>query len=545
MNLAARHHKTFATLIFLPVLAILGFGCAGEPSAPGDGNHAPEVIAISVSGSRPVIAAGSLNLLIVAETADIDGDALSFTWSGEGTFHSQDDDAKTVRWNVPEGSYGNLSVTCTASDGSLEDSRSRTFQVGRSLTASDYGDLVGDTITWSSSDAPFYILQGSVDIPEGVTLVVDEGIDIWCDSDKYLKINGSLIVNGDQHAQVNFKAYLSDTDLKTYWDGIVFESSNGSIEMSWCNMLNASPGLSMTQGSGQGASLSSCSFIHCGTAITATSAEIEISGCRVEDVTKGFSLSDSEFNLFRCSFIATVEEALRLIGGSRGHCEESTFTEVGAPGISIAGNSEVTLHLNSFLGSGQAFLVGGGYGQDPIPLDARCNYWGAEDLSPAQIEARILYSPGSDVPDLIYTPWRNTAGTSCGDSDGPQLLTGINVVFDARHPLWGAEPVGVDLSIMAADGYPRLLEIDVDGLGMYFVHDYLWSATGDGLLFESATDWPLLPPEDTRAYPGQADTHDGSSIFFVAPPGSADETVNLVITDSWGVSAAAELDFVY
>jgi hypothetical protein len=545
MNPAARHHKAFTYSVLSIALALFGLGCAGEPSAPDSSNHAPEVSGISVSGSRPVIAAGAVNLLLQATTADIDGDELSFTWSGDGSFHTQDDAAKTVRWNVPAGSYGDLTVSCTVSDGSLEDSRDRTFEVGRSLTASDYGDLVGNTITWSSVDAPFYILQGNVTIPEGVTLVVEEGLDIWCDSAKRLTVHGSLQVNGDQYGQVNFKAYLPDTEQKNYWEGIAFESGNGSIDLAWCNVLNANPGLSLFQGSGLGASLSSCGFIHCGTAVTANFAAIEISGCRAEDVTKGFSLSNTELSLFRCTFVGSVEEALRLNGGSGGSCEECTFTDVGAPGISISGASEVSFHLNSFLGTGQAFLVGGGYGESPAPLDARCNYWGSDDLTPTDIEARILYSSGSDVPELVYSPWRNSTGDACGDDSGPQLLGGISVVFDARHPLWGDPPAGVDLGVMAADGHPRLLEIAVDGQGTDFVHDYQWSATGDGLLFGTATAWPPQPPEDAIAYPAQADASDGSAIFFVVLPGSADETVNLTITDSWGVSTAAQVDFEY
>ncbi len=542
---AAFHHKVFRYTIIALAMGLLGLGCAGEPAAPGSGNHAPVVSSIAVSGDRPVIAAGSMNLLLQAETSDIDGDELTFTWSGDGTFHSQNDAAKTVRWNVPDGDFGDLSVTCSVSDGSLEGSRDKTFEVGRSLSAGDYGDQVGDTITWSLDDAPFYILQGDVDIPAGVTLVVAEGVDVWCDSDKRLTIHGSLEVNGDQYGQVNFKAYLPDTDQKNYWEGIQFESSTGGISMSWCNIYNANPGLSMLQGSGLGASLSSCAFIHCGTAVTANLAELEMSGCRAEDVTKGFILSHTELSLFRCTVVNSIEDALRLTSGSTGSCEECTFTDVGAPGIAISGASTVSFHSNSFLGSGQAFLVGSTSQVDPPPLDARCNYWGEDDMTPAEIESRILYSPGDDVPELIYTPWRNTAGQACGDGDGPQLLGEISVVFDARHPLWGAEPAGVDLSVMAADGYPRLLEIVVDGQGLDFVHDYQWSSTGAGALFLDATDWPSSPPEDVVSYPGQTDASDGSALFFMVAPGSPDESVNLTVTDSWGQAVSAQLDFEY
>ena len=540
---ATRDKRFHVILAVLAAWMILGTGCASEPSAPTDENSAPTVVSISVSGSRPVIAAGTINLLVQAETADIDGDALSFTWSGDGHFHDQDDLAKTVRWDVPAGSYGDLSVTCTVSDGSEEGTRTRSFEVGRSLSAADYGDLVGQTVTWSTADAPFYILQGDVTIPAGITLVVEESVTVWCDSGRDLKINGSLVVAGDSYGKVNFKAYAPDTDEKDYWDGIVFESGDGSIDMSWCNIDNAGTSVSMALGSGTGALIENCGFFNCLTAISANFSDLTVRFCTVSNATKGFNLAGSEVEIEGCQFLDTLDPALQIVGATEGSCVGSHFTDFSPPAISISGGSYVTFHENRFYGDDLAILVGGSYGADPLPMDGRCNYWD-EGATAVDIEARIE-NQGSDSPDFLFTPWQATLGAECSGGDGPVALTGIEVIFDARHPLYADPPGGVDLSVMAADGYPRLLRVDVDDEDAPFVHDFDWSTGGNGQFFVSATSWPPYPPEETMSYAGQADDVDGTEIFFVAvSPAEADD-VTLTITDNWGTAIEVEALFDY
>jgi len=541
---AARDKCFHIVLLLLAALALLGAGCAKEPAAPGDENTAPNVVSITVSGNRPVIAAGTPNLIVQAETSDIDGDALSFTWSGDGLFHDQDDEAKTVRWDVPAGSYGDLEVTCTVSDGSEEGSLTKSFEVGRALSIADNGDQVGNVITWSTDDAPFYILEGNVVIPDGVTLRVEEGVTVWCNSGRTLRINGSLVVAGDQYGKVNFQAYTEPSEEKDYWDGIVFESSNGSIDMNWCNLYNAGTAVSLTLGSGEGASFINSGYFHCLTAISANFAEVTARYCTVDNATKGFDLANSQIEIEGCQFRNTLDPALQLVSSTEGTVEGSHFTDNSPPAVSVGGGSYVSFHENRFFGSELAILVGGSYGADPAPLDGRCNYWGNEGLTAGEIEARIE-NQGGESPEFIYAPWQSSPGADCGESGGPIALTGIEVIFDERHPLYGDPPDGIDLSVMAADGYPRLLRVDVDDQDAPFVHDYDWSTLGNGAFFTSATGWPPYPPEDTVNYSGQTDGVDGSEVFFVAVSPVVDDAVTLSITDTWGNTVPVERVFEY
>lgn len=538
-------HKGFRPrLSFLIACALpLALACAESPAPPGGDNHAPQVVSIGISGGKPVIAAGTLNVLLQAVTSDIDGDALTLSWSGPGTFHNVDNTAKTVRWDVPAGQYGELTVTCTASDGIDTGSKERDIPVGRALTTLDYGTQVGDQVTWSKDEAPFYVMLSDVEIPNGVELVVGAGdsIGIWCSTDTRLTIGGSLRVEGSSNYDVEFKAYAASSSAPDLWNGIVFASSAGSLEMSRCVLRNADVSVNLELGTGAGATLDGCAFLACNTGVKVGFGELALSGCLWENFDTGLVADfEATVSVENCTFRDGTGESLTIRGGAGGHCSGSYFTDVGAPIVSQASGGRLICHGNRFFGTGTAFFSGAGYGTDPEPLDARCNWWGVDNINEAAIIARIA-SSGSDPAAVIYTPWQSTPGAACGD-DPPAVLEGVAVVFDARHPLFAEPPAGVDLSVMDDDGYPRLLVVTVEPQHDGFIHDYAWSASAGGTLFRTDAVWP--PGPSGTFYPGQSATVDGSAIFFL-PAGAGGESVSVTITDNWGASTGSTADFVY
>lgn len=541
-------HKAFRPrLQRLVTLALpLALACAESPAPPGDDNHAPQVVSIAISGGKPVIAAGTLNVLLQAVTSDIDGDDLTLTWSGPGSFHNVDNTAKTVRWDVPAGQYGELTVTCTASDGVATGSKERDIPVGRALTTLDYGTQVGNQVTWSPDEAPFYVMLSDVEIPSGVELRVSctdsDSLTIWCDSNTRLTIGGSFTVEGSANYDVVFRHYGAGSSAPGLWDGIVFASSGGSLAMSQCVLRNAAVGLNLELGTGTGAALANCGIFDCGDAITLGFGELALSGCWFTGFGTGIAADfDATLAITNCNFDESSGEAIVVRGGAEGSCSGSYFgLDLGTPIINQAGGGRLICHGNRFFGTGTAFLVGAGYGVDPEPLDARCNWWGVDNINEAAIIARIL-SSGGDPATLIYTPWQATPGAACGD-DPPAVLVHVAVVFDERHPLWDEPPVGVDLSVMNDDGYPRLLVVTVEPQHDGFVHAYDWSASAGGTLFRQATVWPAGP--SGTAYPGQRDDVNGSAIFCV-PAGAGGETMSVTITDNWGASTGSATSFVY
>ncbi|MBM4119198.1 hypothetical protein FJ251_15975, partial [bacterium] len=321
-----------------PLLLLLGLplalACAESPAPPGDDNHPPQIVSIAISGGKPVIAAGTLNVLLQAVTADIDGDPLTLSWSGPGNFHNADNAAKTVRWDVPAGQYGELTVTCSASDGVATGSKDRDIPVGRALTTLDYGTPVGDQVTWSKAEAPFYVMQSDVEIPTGVTLVVGAGdsISVWCDTDTRLTIGGSLRVEGSSSHDVVFRHYGPASDEPGLWNGIYFVSSAGGLAMSRCVVRNANVAVSFEQGTGTGAVLEGCALLACNTVVTLRFGELALIGCLSEDFDTGLVADfESAVSVENCTFRNGSGESLIMRGGASGHCHGSYFTDVGAP----------------------------------------------------------------------------------------------------------------------------------------------------------------------------------------------------------------------
>jgi hypothetical protein len=399
-------HAASVALLLAPGLT----GCAGDPTPPDNSNHAPQVTQISILGDKPVVAAGSFNVTLQAETADIDGDALTLSWSGPGNFHNADQAAKTVLWDVPADQYGDLTVTCTASDGDLTGSRDRSFDVGRALTAADYGTPVNGTLTWSSVDSPFYILKVPVEIPVDVKLVIAPGTTIWCEAASQLSVLGELEAVGTSAEQITFKPYAAPTVLQDYWLGVSLEAGARAVDFEWCNVSNASVGLSLALGTQDAAHVERIYFLNCKKGVVAGFGELEVLGCRVEGFVQGLTADDCQITVQNCTFVDGSGSSLILRSGTAGPCTGNVMTDVAAPIVTLAG-SYPELNYNSFYGTGVALAVGGGYGADPDPVEARCNYWG-DDLSPGEVEARISIT-GDDPATVLYTPWRDTVSAEC------------------------------------------------------------------------------------------------------------------------------------
>ncbi len=412
METRNRPGKRFSPiLVFLVCAGLLLGSCAKGPSKPEDQNHAPYFDGgIVVSGDKPVIAQGDTDVLLEALAFDIDGDALSFTWSGDGTFFGQDDEQKRVHWRLPESEFGELSVSCRVSDGTAADSLTRSFTVGRGLNFADYGDQVGDDVLWSTNDAPFYILSGNVSIPEGLRLRIEAGVTVWCASGSRLTTQGGLSVEGTRSSWVVMKPYSSGSEGNNWWDGIVFQSSVQPLAVQSLDVRNAHIGLDVTTGAPEGITLQSVSFQDCAKGIHVNNSSVNIVGGGAESCDRGFEFANCSITVANSTFESIIGDGLLIGQGSVGLVSGCIFTGNVATGVNLSGNSFMDFNDNSFLGENIALLVGAYDGGDANEIDATCNFWG-HGATGATIPARIATQSGS--PTILFEPFKTDPVDDC------------------------------------------------------------------------------------------------------------------------------------
>jgi hypothetical protein len=530
--------RRFSPLAAVVLLASLA-GCASDPSSVEIINHAPIFTDLGLAGDRIHVGSGTSTGLD-ADAYDVDGDALTYSWSGPGSFSQFNQQAGTATWNVPA-AYGEHTVTCIVSDGEASDTTSAVFTVGRSLTQSNYGDVAGAEVSWpmgGAGDPPSYVLVTNVTIPAGLHLTVPAGCRVLCESGKALAISGGLTVAGLPGQEVVFEANDRGSTATNHWQGIAFASSAELAEIENAEIRNAVTGLDVTSQEGAaGVMLDNASFVHCAKGVNAVAVPIEADDTTFSTCTVGMRVDDCDLSLTGCSFTDNTGSGLEAYR-CRGRIEEECFfTGNEGPAIMLSGGSYVEFHDNSFIESGYVFSIGGGYAGPTGPaIDARCNYWG-QSVTQLSIEAQID-DDGPEAARVGFVPWQASSGETCGNTPPPALLSGIEV-DGPGHLLWG-EPEYEDEVLLNMDqGFPpRLLRIQVDSSQESFLYHYDWSTPDAGILFVSGGYYGQV------TWPGQVDDLDGSAVYLMSmTPDSI--RVAVTITDTWGQAVAADTTFVY
>ncbi len=403
---------SMAALVLLP-------SCASNPDGPGVVNHAPEISNISFAGGLSAIGASTL-VVVTAETSDIDGDELSFEWSGDGAFSGA---GEQVTWHVPD-EYGTLSISCTVSDGIDSDSFGKNVEVGRRFTSADYGEVVGGEVRWDGSDGvPFYILDGSVTI-EDAELVVDAGTLIYCGASSGLTLRGGARFEGNTYDDqaVLFTPWAENISSLSYWNGITINSPGMSIEVTGTHIKNAKHGISMLTGTTQTLDAVWSKFEQCEKGIEASQIPVRGEHLSFWECGRGLQATVlDELVLLNCSFYECEEYGI-YAGETPGLCTRSQFSGDGKA-VFLGSGSRMSMSGNVFsIPDPNPFLtVGGGYQAGADSLDFRCSYWGSDVGSTAQILPRIERDPGA--PGLLLDPVADSEFALCGGTEPPAVLS--------------------------------------------------------------------------------------------------------------------------
>jgi len=510
MRSTRRHDK--ARVVLGSVALLLAISCASNPDGPGVVNHAPEITGISIGGGKLGIGAG-MPISVTAETIDSDGDELSYEWSGDGLFSGG---GGTVTWHVPD-QYGNLSISCKVSDQKAEDSFTQSVQVGRRLIPLEYGDPTDGQLRWDGADgAPFYILQGEVEIPDSLELIIPGGTTIFCDLNSKLTLRGGGRFEGlsfDDQA-VLFTPWEAYVTSSNYWQGIASNSPGKTLLARGLYVRNAGHGLSLMLGSTQALEMHDSKMMTCDKGVEAAQIAVSCEGLSFWECGRGFQgTALQELTLNHCSFFECDEFGIYL-GGTRGVVTRCQFSGQN-PAAFIGGGSRLSVTGNAFtIPDPDVFLsIGGGYEADSDSLDFRCNYWGEGIAGAADILPRINREDGA--PGLLLDPVSETAFGNCGGIAEP-LVLGLTVDPEG-HPLEGA-PGYEDFDFgVPHSGFPAMkLKLAMDNPDQVAL-SYHWSSPGDAYFYIEggiAGDFEggYMDPEAV-SYPAREERNDFCTLY--------------------------------
>jgi len=95
-----------------------------------------------------------------------------------------------------------------------------TFTLLSVVSATDVSGIVSSNTTWTFANSP-YVVTGNILVNEGVTLTIEPGVIVKVDSGKGLSINGSLIANGTNTANIVFTSNQTNPS-NGEWESITF-----------------------------------------------------------------------------------------------------------------------------------------------------------------------------------------------------------------------------------------------------------------------------------------------------------------------------------
>lgn len=97
----------------------------------------------------------------------------------------------------------------------------KNYQVFTSINS---GDVWG---TWYKANSP-YMIQGNISIPNGYTLTIEPGVEVYFNGEYYLDVNGQILAEGTEEDNILFTAYNTTNG----WEHIDFNSVSTSNDSS-------------------------------------------------------------------------------------------------------------------------------------------------------------------------------------------------------------------------------------------------------------------------------------------------------------------------
>jgi len=202
--------KYFLVGLFLMLVMFL-VGCNGN----GGSSTPPITLTQSPIASftaNPTSGVAPLEVSFNASSSsDSDGSIISYTWD----FKDGDTGSgQTINHTFSStGSY-NVMLTVIDNEGAT-DSTTKEIEV---ISGTIAGGIISSNTTWTIANSPYIILNEDLQIAQGATLLINEGVIVKFNQDRKLKVAGALKVEGSLDSPVTLTS-IEDVD---YWSGIDF-----------------------------------------------------------------------------------------------------------------------------------------------------------------------------------------------------------------------------------------------------------------------------------------------------------------------------------
>lgn len=314
-------------------------------------------------------------------------------------------------------------------------------------------------------------IVGTVTVPAGVTLTIEDGVDVAVVPGAGLLVDGTLDVQGTAGSPVVMHSSEA-TPTPGAWDGIAIRAPSSGSVLAHAEIHHAHRAVAV-EGVAAAVSLSDLTLTGFGRPGAATvgmgilvdSATVHVSGCALSNagghadrVVHGIEYRDADGSVAGCT-VQDTDQGLHLLRSSP--AVQGSTVQGNTTGLRVAGDSAPVIDAgNVITGNEIGIAVAGTWtaGSDPAPvvqgndvhgndvgsaglrnyeafafgdptgsqLDATGNWWGTTD--PAAIADGIVDltdQPTSDRPSVDFTPFLDASVSSGGSAVAGDFLNGI------------------------------------------------------------------------------------------------------------------------
>lgn len=252
---------------------------------------------------------------------------------------------------------------------------------GKAYAATDVSGIISQDTTWDKAGSP-YIVRGNVLVDSGVTLAVNEGVDIQFDGYYYLQIKGRLNAKGTSEEPIK----IHTTNI-TNGKGIQLKSNNNQLE--FCEIYDCEKGIQLISNFNSNTSfnneIKNCKISKCWTGLESQLGNFRITDSYFMENYYGIYIDNICYDnsVISCN----------IFDNDIGIFVNSSNNYYGSPNISI---SESNFYKNDIYNI-KTYL-------NSRTINAINNYWGKSDKTGIENDMYDYYDD-FDLGKILFEPY--------------------------------------------------------------------------------------------------------------------------------------------